>query len=339
VTITEVTAPPLLSVHDLSVTFSGGRSRRRQVRAVDDVSFDIPMARTVALVGESGSGKSSIGNAVLGLARASSGFVEFHGERIIDATTVMRDQITQRIQVIFQDPFGSLNPSRTIGQTMVEPLLVRRHHFEGDRAATVDAALTNVGLSPDVATRYPSQFSGGQRQRIAIARAMITRPELVICDEPVSSLDLSVQAQILNLLAEQQQRFQLSYLFISHDLAVVRRFADSVLVLYRGRIVERGPITPVTTTPRHPYTVALLNAAPVPDPDLQRIRRERRRQLSLKVSDGDAHTRGCSFAPRCPMAIARCIEERPELRVTPEGTESACHRLDDVGQLYDGGIV
>lgn len=336
---TDVASPPLLSVHDLSVTFSGKRSRRRKVQAVDDVSFDIPAGTTVALVGESGSGKSSIGNAVLGLARASSGYVEFHGERIVDATTVNRDRIAQRIQVIFQDPFGSLNPSRTIGQTMIEPLLVRRHHFEGDRRAAVDDALTSVGLSPDVAARYPSQFSGGQRQRIAIARAMITHPELVICDEPVSSLDLSVQAQILNLLEEEQRRRQLSYLFISHDLAVVRRFAQSVIVLYRGRVVECGPIAPVSSTPRHPYTVALLSAAPVPDPDKQRARREHRKELSLKLTDGDESVGGCSFAPRCAMAIPRCREERPELRITPEGTESACHRLDEVDQLYESGSI
>jgi peptide/nickel transport system ATP-binding protein len=273
----------------------------------------------------------------LGLVHASSGFAEYRGERIVDATTVNRERISQNIQVIFQDPFGSLNPSRTIRQTMVEPLLVRNRHFNGDKNAEVDGALESVGLSPAAADRYPTQFSGGQRQRIAIARAMITKPELVICDEPVSSLDLSVQAQILNLLAEQQRLRKLSYLFISHDLAVVRRFAESVIVLYRGRVVESGLIAPVTATPHHPYTVALLGAAPVPNPKLQRARRERRRLLMVNATDGDEAPNGCSFAARCPMAIERCVHERPELRLTPVGTQSACHRFEEIGQLYEDG--
>jgi peptide/nickel transport system ATP-binding protein len=329
--VTELAAAtPLLSIKQLSVSFDARRRSRSATLAVDDVSFDIAAGSTVALVGESGSGKSTIGNAVLGLVRASSGSVAFRGETIVEPGRIEREKISSHIQIVFQDPYGSLNPSRTIGQTMVEPLLVRSRHFDGDREAAVVAALEQVGLSADVARRYPSQFSGGQRQRIAIARAMITSPDLVICDEPVSSLDLSVQAQILNLLSEQQRERHLSYLFISHDLAVVRRVADTIVILYRGRVVEFGNSADVTAGPRHPYTIALLSAAPVPDPVAQSIRRDARRLLASKTSDVSIPTQGCSFAPRCPYAIERCRVERPELRPTPSGSVVACHRFEEI---------
>jgi oligopeptide/dipeptide ABC transporter ATP-binding protein len=324
------TVSPLLSIKELSVSFDARRRSRAATLAVDDVSFDIAAGSTVALVGESGSGKSTIGNAVLGLVRASSGRVEFRGETIVDSSHFEREKISRHIQIVFQDPYGSLNPSRTIGQTMVEPLLVKGRRFEGDRESAVVAVLEQVGLTADVARRYPSQFSGGQRQRIAIARAMITNPDLVICDEPVSSLDLSVQAQILNLLAEQQRERNLSYLFISHDLAVVRRVADTIVILYRGRVVEFGTSTEVTETPRHPYTIALLNAAPVPDPVEQSIRRNARRLLSAKVSGVSIPDRGCSFVPRCPYAIELCREEAPRLRLTSDGSMASCHRVEEI---------
>jgi len=327
----DIATRPLLSIHELTVNFLGSRRSRASVLAVDCVSFEIPRGTTVALVGESGSGKSTIGHAILGLVRASSGSVDFRGERIIDANKIARGRISSRIQVVFQDPYGSLNPSRTIGQTMVEPLLVKSRRFTGNRERAVADALKSVGLSADVANRYPSQFSGGQRQRIAIARAMITGPDLVICDEPVSSLDLSVQAQILNLLSEQQQQHQLSYLFISHDLAVVRRFADSVIILYRGRVVESGTIAEVSSVPHHPYTAALLSAAPVPNPAMQRLRREARRSRSSKSLDMVGESLGCQYAPRCPLALDLCRSQKPELRLTPTGTLAACHRLEEVG--------
>jgi peptide/nickel transport system ATP-binding protein len=329
----ERVASPLLSIDQLSVTFDNHRRGRAPLRAVDDVSFDIAEGKTVALVGESGSGKSTIGNAILGLVRASGGSVDLRGKRVVDAHSIDRNEISNRIQVVFQDPYGSLNPSRTIGQTLVEPLLVRRRHFEGDRQGAVVDTLASVGLGVDVVDRYPSQFSGGQRQRIAIARALITQPDLIICDEPVSSLDLSVQAQVLNLLADQQKRTNVSYLFISHDLAVVRRISDSIVILYRGRVVEFGTSSQVVSRPFHPYTVALLNAAPVPDPIAQRHRRELRQALKLSEVSSSETPMGCQFAPRCPLAVERCVLERPELRMTPTGSFSACHRLEDVSAL------
>jgi len=332
---TDLPTRDLLSINELTVEFSGRRRKQKVLRAVDGISFAIPKGSTVALVGESGSGKSTIGNAILGLVHASSGSVDFRGERIIDSSHIRRDLISSRIQVVFQDPYGSLNPSRTIGQTMIEPLLVKGRHFDGDKDVAVAEALKSVGLAPDVASRYPFQFSGGQRQRIAIARAIITEPDLIICDEPVSSLDLSVQAQILNLLSELQQQRGLSYLFISHDLAVVRRFADSVVILYQGRVVESGAIAEVATTPHHPYTAALLSAAPVPDPVIQRLRRETRRSHSLKTGETVAENSACQYAPRCPLAIDICSSQRPELRPTPAGTLAACHRSEEVG---DGAL-
>jgi oligopeptide/dipeptide ABC transporter ATP-binding protein len=321
---------PLLELQGLEVTF-GGTRRRPPLRAVADVNFEVPAGRTVALVGESGSGKSTIGNAILGMVRPSSGQIRFGGELLVDEHTVDRERISRDIQVVFQDPYGSLNPSRTIGQTMVEPLLVKSRGFGGDRGQAVREALEQVGLPATTADRYPSEFSGGQRQRIAIARAMITGPELVICDEPVSSLDLSVQAQILNLLAEQQRSRQLSYLFISHDLAVVRRVADDIVILYRGRVVERGAASEVIKRPHHPYTVSLLSAAPVPNPALQRARREARRVFTVRTASTEAASEGCPFATRCPLVLDVCLRERPELAPTANGTQAACHRAAEVG--------
>jgi oligopeptide/dipeptide ABC transporter ATP-binding protein len=321
---------PLLELQELEVTFAGSR-RRPPLRAVADVNFEVPSGRTVALVGESGSGKSTIGNAILGMVRPSSGKVYFRGELLVDEHFVDRERISRHVQVVFQDPYGSLNPSRTIGQTMVEPLIVKSRGFDGDRGRAVVEALEQVGLPASAADRYPSEFSGGQRQRIAIARAMITSPELVICDEPVSSLDLSVQAQILNLLAEQQRARQLSYLFISHDLAVVRRVADDIVILYRGRVVERGVASEVIKRPHHPYTVSLLSAAPVPDPALQRARREARRVFTARSASTESASAGCPFATRCPLALELCVRERPELLPTVTGTLAACHRASEVG--------
>lgn len=322
--------PGLLESHGLSVTFGKTTRKRGSVHAVDNVSFAIGVGRTVALVGESGSGKSTIGNAILGLVRASMGSVDFRGERIVDGHTVNRRRISEHIQVVFQDPYGSLNPSRTIGQTMIEPLLVRGRRFEGDKHRAVADTLRRVGMEPSAANRYPAEFSGGQRQRIAIARALITSPALIICDEPVSSLDLSVQAQILNLLSEQQRVTNLSYLFISHDLAVVQRVADDIVILYRGRIVERGDGT-LVSRPHHPYTVALLNASPIPDPTAQRRRRAIRSTFTLQSTASAVPVIGCPYAPRCPLATHICRTETPELRPTSTGSVAACHRADEVG--------
>jgi ABC-type oligopeptide transport system ATPase subunit len=265
-------AEPLLKVENLSVEYHGRRGQR--FRAVNDVSFAIGRGETLGLVGESGSGKSTIGKAVLGLVPVAAGRIMYDGEDITRCRRRRRRELTRHIQVVFQDPYGSLNPVRTIGSTMAEALTVHEPGLTTSQVTSrVGETLEQVGVSPDVRTRLPAEFSGGQRQRIAIARALILLPRLVICDEAVSSLDLSVQAQVLNLLEEFRQRLGISYLFISHDLAVVRHMASRVAVLYRGELVELDATEEVWRHPTHPYTAMLQAAAPVPDPQLQRVRR------------------------------------------------------------------
>jgi ABC-type glutathione transport system ATPase component len=267
---------PLLDVRELRVEYRrrGAGRRAVPVRAVDAVSLRLSRGETLGLVGESGSGKSTIGNAILGLVPPTAGQILFRGNDITHAPPSARGELGQHLQVVFQDPYGSLNPSRTIGQTLAEPLRLGRR----EAALRVAEILTRVGLSPEAANRYPGLFSGGQRQRIAIARALVLEPELVICDEPTSALDLSVQAQILNLLLDLQRQLGLSYLFISHDIDVVRHVSHRVAVLLDGRIVEHGPVEQVTDAATHPYTRALLAAAPVPDPEQQAARRRLRSQ-------------------------------------------------------------
>ena len=262
---------PLLSLRNVTVNY--GRGRRRLPDAVQDVSLDLTAGETLALVGESGSGKSTVGNVVLGLVPVRAGTVTFAGEDITHATGRRRRELTRHIQPIFQDPYGSLNPVRTIRQTLVEPLLAHERLTAAEQRERVALALSRVGLEPDAADRYPAQFSGGQRQRIAIARALMVSPRLIVCDEPTSALDLSVQAQVLNLLRQLQRELRVSYLFITHGLAIVRHVADRVAVLRRGRIVETGPTEQVYENPREAYTRALIAAAPVPDPEQQRRRR------------------------------------------------------------------
>jgi ABC-type glutathione transport system ATPase component len=262
---------PLLQVSELSVVYSARHGRNK---AVAGVSFDVRASETVGLVGESGSGKSSIARAVLGLVKPSAGRIVFDGTDLATLSARARRLRTRDLQAIFQDPYSSLNPTRTIGSSLAEPLLVHGGptRSSGVRAANqtrVRELLERVDLPAEAADRYPAQFSGGQRQRIAIARALVLAPKLLICDEPVSALDLSVQAQVLNLLARMQREFALSYLFISHDLAVVRQLSHRVIVLRRGEIVEQGSADQVYSAPQHPYTQALLAAAPVPDPAVQ----------------------------------------------------------------------
>ena len=252
---------PLLDVRQLRVEFPGtARGTRSVVTAVDGVSLAIDRGETLGLVGESGSGKSTIGNAVLGLVPPTAGEITFRGENLVGMPSRRRRALGGAIQVVFQDPYSSLNPSRTVGQTLAEGLRYARGMSRRVAADRVRDMLGQVGLPPDTAARYPAEFSGGQRQRIAIARAFVVEPQLVVCDEPTSALDLSVQAQILNLLLELQQRHDIGYLFISHDIDVVRHMSHRVAVLYRGRLVEQGRAATVTGNPRHPYTRTLLGA-------------------------------------------------------------------------------
>ncbi|HEY7101776.1 MAG TPA: ATP-binding cassette domain-containing protein [Mycobacteriales bacterium] len=264
---------PLLEVRGLRVDYGRGR---RHTTAVEGVDLDIGAGETLALVGESGSGKTTVGNAVLGVVPVAAGTVTFDGEDIAHATARRRRELTREIQVVFQDPYGSLNSMRTIRQTLVEPLIAHRRAGAASARTQVEAALHSVGLDPDAADRYPGEFSGGQRQRIAVARALMLRPRLIVCDEPTSALDLSVQAQVLNLLGGLQRELGISYLFITHDLALIRHVAHRVAVLLRGQVVETGPVERVIDAPEHPYTRSLLAAAPVPDPVAQRDRRAAR---------------------------------------------------------------
>ena len=266
----------LLQVKDLRVNFPQGRGKVFQ--ALKGISLDIQPGETVGLVGESGSGKTTVGRVILGLTEATSGDVWFDGENITHASRERRRTLGRDIQVVFQDPYGSLNPARTIGDTLAEPLMNDKSLSPQDIAHRVAEVLQQVGMPADTASRYPGMFSGGQRQRIAIARAVIAKPRLIVCDEPVSALDLSVQAQVLNLLKSLQQSMGLAMLFISHDLTVVRHVSHRTVVLYRGDIVEQGDAGQVHERPEHPYTRALLAAAPVPDPLIQR---ERRAQFDL----------------------------------------------------------
>lgn len=318
---------PLLSVDRLRVEYPV--RNRPPLRAVDDAMFAIGPHETVGLVGESGSGKTTIANAVLGFVPAAAGTITFDGEDITGATRDRRRRLSASLQVVFQDPYGSLNPSRTIGKTLSETLRPHGSPSKSEIAGRVASILERVGLDPGAADRYPNQFSGGQRQRVAIARALIVRPRLVICDEPVSSLDLSVQAQVLNLLRSLQDDLGVSYLFISHDLAVVRHICVRVVVLYRGRVMEAGPAAVVYDRPAHPYTRALLQSVPIPDPSLQRARRASRQRTTPDLP-GTLKPDSCQYATRCPWAVALCREQSPPQELTAEGVTVACHRWREI---------
>jgi oligopeptide transport system ATP-binding protein len=248
------------------------------VKAVDDVSFEIPRGETLGLVGESGSGKSTTGYCVLKLLKPTSGSIRFQGQELTKLGGEDMRRVRRDLQIVFQDPYASLNPRMTVGDIVAEPLLVHKIGDSRSRRKSVERLLEVVGFNPDFVNRYPHEFSGGQRQRIGIARALALNPSLIVCDEPVSALDVSIQAQILNLLKDLQNDFGLTYLFIAHDLAVVRTMSDRIAVMNRGKIVEEGPAEEVYTNPKDPYTKALLAAVPVPDPRRMKTRREERRK-------------------------------------------------------------
>jgi oligopeptide transport system ATP-binding protein len=315
---------PLLRVRGLRKHFrigGGLLGRHLSVRAVDGVDLDLEPAQTIGLVGESGCGKSTLARLILRLIEPDAGSVEFDGRDVRAAGRSELRALRREMQIIFQDPYASLNPRMTIGEAIGEGLQIHRLADREGRAKRVQELLEIVGLRPEHAARYPHEFSGGQRQRIGVARALALEPKLIVADEPVSSLDVSIQAQILNLLLELQKRFGIAYLFISHDLRVVQHLSDYVAVMYLGRIVEWASAEDVYRSPQHPYTEALLSAIPMPDPA---ARRER------IVLEGDVPSpitppSGCAFHPRCPRAKEICSEEMPHLREVGPEHLSACH--------------
>ena len=319
----------LLQVRDLVKHYPGERRwlglgrPRFVVRAVDGVSFDIVPGKTLGLVGESGCGKSTVGRTILRLVDATAGAVRFNGADVLALHGKGLRALRRQMQIVFQDPYGSLNPRMTIGQTVREGLDIHGIGTRSERAARVASLLGEVGLDGGLAGHYPHELSGGQRQRVGIARALAVEPAFLVCDEPVSALDVSVQAQVLNLLTDLQERRNLTYLFIAHDLAVVRHIADEVAVMYLGRIVERAPAADLYRVQRHPYTKSLLSAVPVPDPKAQRER------IVLKgdVPSPARPPAGCPFHPRCPHPLknARCQTEIPPLREVTPGHWAACH--------------
>jgi oligopeptide transport system ATP-binding protein len=318
-------AEPLLDVRDLVKHFPirrGALGREvGRVRAVDGVSFSIQPGEVLGLVGESGCGKTTTGRCVLRLIEPSSGEIRFDGRDITKLPKREMRALRREMQIVFQDPYSSLNPRLTVGSMLREAITIHKLAEGAAVGARVAELLTLVGLSPDHARRYPHEFSGGQRQRIGMARALAVRPRLIVADEPVSALDVSIQAQIINLLRDLQRRMNLTYLFVAHDLSVVEHISDRVAVMYLGRIVEQSPSADLYRAPAHPYTQSLWSAIPIPDPK----RRSRRIVLKGDVPSPAHPPSGCRFHPRCFMAQAVCAEKDPVLREVRPGHWAACH--------------
>ncbi|WP_420132767.1 ABC transporter ATP-binding protein [Rhodopseudomonas sp.] len=325
--------PILLDVNDLVVHFRAGKKKPwgkpSFVHAVDGVSFRVKRGTTFGIVGESGSGKSTTAQAIMRLVPSTSGQIVFRGEDIMPLTGEPLRQVRRHVQIVFQDPFSALDPRRRAGDQIREPLDLLNIGTRGERDARVKQLLAEVGLPPEAADLFPHQFSGGQRQRLCIARALAPEPELIVCDEAVSALDVAIQAQILNLLKKLQRERGLTYIFISHDLGVIQQFCDEIAVMYLGKVVEQAPASTLFTAPRHPYTWSLVSAAVPPGP----LRDELKAKYLVKgepPSPVDPPP-GCRFAGRCPFVIDRCRADLPFLDATGPEHYVACHRKDELG--------
>ncbi len=330
-----MTGAPIVKAEQLARHYAIGRGFLAPpllVRAVDGVSFTLAAGETLAVVGESGCGKSTLARLVTMIEAPSSGRLMIDGIDVVNASHADRRKLRSEVQIVFQDPYGSLNPRQRIGSILEEPLKINRPDLTSrDRRDAAIAMMARVGLRPEHYERYPHMFSGGQRQRIAIARALMLKPRILVLDEPVSALDLSVQAQVLNILVDLQVEFGLAYLFISHGLSVVRHMADRVMVMYLGRPVEYGSRDAIFGTPRHPYTRALLSAAPVADPGRQKERIHLEGELPSPINPPS----GCAFHPRCPLAFEPCPVQRPELE-RKGNVDVACFAINNDGRT--GGV-
>jgi dipeptide transport system ATP-binding protein len=320
----------VLTAENLVRTYTTGGGMFRaaaDVKALAGVSFSLHAGRTLAVVGESGCGKSTLARLVTMIERPTDGVLRVDGRDVVGADYQERKRLRQEVQIVFQDPYGSLNPRKKVGAILEEPLRINTRMAAADRKERAESMMARVGLRPEHYSRYPHMFSGGQRQRIAIARALMLQPRILVADEPVSALDVSIQAQVLNLLMDLQDEFDLAYLFISHDLSVVRHIAEDIMVMYLGRAVEHGPREAIFDAPRHPYTQALLASTPAVEPAHRRERIPLTGELPSPINPPS----GCAFHPRCPFATDRCRTERPELRPV-HGREVACHHAETIAE-------
>ena len=330
-------APTVLEVRDLKVSFTVDTGRifahnYHTVKAVDGVSFDVHRGEILGIVGESGCGKSTLARAILGLVKAQSGEVAWLGEDLLQLDEEAFRKKRRDIQMIFQDPSGSLDPRMTVGEIIAEPLRTFYPHMSQLQVAErVRGMMQMVGLLPDQINRYPHEFSGGQCQRVGIARALVVNPKLVVCDEPVSALDVSIQAQIVNLLKDLQKKLNLSLIFIAHDLSVVRHVSDRVMVMYLGQVMELADRDQIYLNPQHPYTQALIESVPIPDPVAERARA--RRSLQGDIPSPLHPPTGCVFHTRCPFAQAQCQASRPPLEQTEHGSWVSCFRYRELEDL------